>query len=1529
MNITHNNNCYAHNSSYPQENPEDHPARNALWGHHPSETPLFKRQEGTAQFIIQREGSGQLKAFLEEADGSRFPILLKGFPDRIASNQTETFRNLFAHTPIKRSGFSADFSCGLLGGAGDKRKREKEDKEKDLKIPKITEDQTIAPTSQLDPSRIFFATTKKFKKGLKSSGRTLDKVDGKSLDDPSWSHYEVYKYFYKQLPSTTLDNTQLTYWKILSIDEKLYEREFIAKAIDGKDPLCCFLISQDLKSVDSISFKYFLQNLPYYCNLDAIDNSNNLKFSIAQNIKNCLLKYIDNEALLPRDIQLINDPNNQNSRDIYEAALLNFFDSPQDDDSVLMDKNSKVRSFIQEISFIFFKAAADSGFAPAQYSLSLNCKNLEEEQRYDEILFQDYRIQPAHYFLEALFQGHWEAVRDIQFMGVFDPGLSNWGLFTYKPLELKLSAKIIDHQLQLILKRLDSKVKPSSSHSKDDSTEYKEGFELLFKYYNENKIIPDESFLELTRNILNCAKNELCFSANTPIKIIGNCLDLLYSQMAVDKLQCKPREPLFPFIRNEDNLFYQPKMIYESNILNAQKCIENIKNEDFKKYSYLGLAKLIAGFESLYSGTPNVSELNVEKIVEHFVEKSGNIPELTYYLLIKGAVNKILSPVIPITPLEDASPAAQERYENDEKRYKKEIEDKKFYENKIPEYLSKIGPLGNLAMFEIQKRNTSIQLDDQTSEIRKEFIKKEAEWNKKYYGAASADNERKDFIKDKLIPDLLNWGFSAEYIKTHVFINKFLIEKAPRDQQSNSVLEELIKAIKSSFKDPSVKFDSYFNLNIKPKLILKLNREEQLRHFLDKEKMDKSQFTQNYSLIVKKISKDTIALVKELCENIQQSLGTPPTNFEIFTLGSLARRESGFYTDFEVGIVLQENSIAAQIYFEKFSQKLADSLFMLEEHPDVGMHGAHLDTADNAPPHKRFEFRDFSDDQIMKQIRNAVGYRRKDDIPTAGSRIYLLAAEDFTKLFYNGVLENLDSANSFELSSFHTRLLQPIQTQLLNCINICIENPDLVQRSNNQDLENIIRQIRDLNDPNFQLPETQEEINNLPDGDLKDNLFNSIRNYSNQPDPARDTRIITTYIAAMLQLSSDLQRSLLKTIQENRTNLRDLDWESELLRLAKKEIKRQLVEDYITYKNQPAERLRLTKEALPYVKKILNPLSSGEIGVARSVPDLGRNIDIVYSYTAPGEIKNFDLIESRNNYFSEKILCQNLSIKTELNQGQYISFKAIIELLYNRAFKEKLFADTFDPSMDARFPLSWVKNLIKGQAAKILPKKIDLKRAFYRIPEQILTGLSWFFRKKIDVNNTAFHVEREKEYYIQEKNYLKDNTMGNLSDLFQHYFSIIGLLREAGIFSEDLKREFCFLMNLGVKFRLQQQAKLKGECNEIYLHEETWRKELADQDATIKVLKDSLDRWTCLYRQDSSLEHQNDYTDTLKNYLEALKKKSYLEKVGPDIFSPEEKMLFAQGFHSLKHIVDLTEKWIKNVKEGKKTGGLDGFPNTL
>lgn len=149
-----------------------------------------------------------------------------------------------------------------------------------------------------------------------------------------------------------------------------------------------------------------------------------------------------------------------------------------------------------------------------------------------------------------------------------------------------------------------------------------------------------------------------------------------------------------------------------------------------------------------------------------------------------------------------------------------------------------------------------------------------------------------------------------------------------------------------------------------------------------------------YSALMKDITNDTIVYINSLVSDTLKKLGPAPTRFCIFSLGSLARQESGFFTDLEIGIILDKKTTQAVAFFKKFAQELADRIFLLGEHPDVGGKGMRLDEADNSPIHNKFFARYASPSQIKSLLREAIERRAFENIPTEGSRLFITTPEE-------------------------------------------------------------------------------------------------------------------------------------------------------------------------------------------------------------------------------------------------------------------------------------------------------------------------------------------------------------------------------------------------------------------------------------------------------------------------------------------------------------------------------------------------------
>lgn len=165
----------------------------------------------------------------------------------------------------------------------------------------------------------------------------------------------------------------------------------------------------------------------------------------------------------------------------------------------------------------------------------------------------------------------------------------------------------------------------------------------------------------------------------------------------------------------------------------------------------------------------------------------------------------------------------------------------------------------------------------------------------------------------------------------------------------------------------------------------------------------------DYLSLTPGITSDTIDYVNNMVEQTIAKLGPPPTAFSLFTMGSMARDESGFFTDLEVGILVDKKTQEVKKYFEKFAQLLADRLYLLGEHPAVQGKGLRIDEADNAPLHMKWFARYASPTQIenLNEIAIKLG-KVKDLKPAEGSRVFLATPEEFAEYLDPKASDNLD-----------------------------------------------------------------------------------------------------------------------------------------------------------------------------------------------------------------------------------------------------------------------------------------------------------------------------------------------------------------------------------------------------------------------------------------------------------------------------------------------------------------------------------------
>ena len=151
----------------------------------------------------------------------------------------------------------------------------------------------------------------------------------------------------------------------------------------------------------------------------------------------------------------------------------------------------------------------------------------------------------------------------------------------------------------------------------------------------------------------------------------------------------------------------------------------------------------------------------------------------------------------------------------------------------------------------------------------------------------------------------------------------------------------------------------------------------------------------NFVDLAYNITTDTMAYIQKRIQETMNELGAPPTDFCVFTMGSMARDESGFFTDLEIGILVKEKNVEVLKYFQTFAQKLSDRFFLLGEHPDVGGKGLRMDEADNSPAHLKFFARYACPQQVKTLLQSALEKRQFDKIPFEGSRIFVATPEEF------------------------------------------------------------------------------------------------------------------------------------------------------------------------------------------------------------------------------------------------------------------------------------------------------------------------------------------------------------------------------------------------------------------------------------------------------------------------------------------------------------------------------------------------------
>ncbi|HRE32981.1 MAG TPA: DUF294 nucleotidyltransferase-like domain-containing protein, partial [Candidatus Berkiella sp.] len=65
----------------------------------------------------------------------------------------------------------------------------------------------------------------------------------------------------------------------------------------------------------------------------------------------------------------------------------------------------------------------------------------------------------------------------------------------------------------------------------------------------------------------------------------------------------------------------------------------------------------------------------------------------------------------------------------------------------------------------------------------------------------------------------------------------------------------------------------------------------------------------DYMQVAKNITEDTKQYINKIIAEEIKKLGTPPCDFSVVTLGSMARQESGPVTDLEIGFLIKEKTV--------------------------------------------------------------------------------------------------------------------------------------------------------------------------------------------------------------------------------------------------------------------------------------------------------------------------------------------------------------------------------------------------------------------------------------------------------------------------------------------------------------------------------------------------------------------------------------------------------------------------------------------
>lgn len=337
---------------------------------------------------------------------------------------------------------------------------------------------------------------------------------------------------------------------------------------------------------------------------------------------------------------------------------------------------------------------------------------------------------------------------------------------------------------------------------------------------------------------------------------------------------------------------------------------------------------------------------------------------------------------------------------------------------------------------------------------------------------------------------------------------------------------------------------------------LKNIREKYISKYLSEREKEKP----DYVSIVRSISREIIDYVNKMFEEVIQRLGPVPTKFSIFSMGSLAREESGFFTDLEIGVLVQEKTPEVAEYFKKFAQIVSDRLYLLGEHPDVGGKGFRMDEADNSPIHLKFPWRYMAEDvlqQVVGDLRSLKldafdGVDKFREItPTEGSNCFVVTPKDLAKKIdakymkeRDGLIANLKSEASKNLiEKFNTEESSDKGLDVSKRIDQYLDVVFKVEKSPEKSFPLLSRNLVHLYGNKEIFDDFLNEMNIYLDGeplkktDKYENRRQEIAFQAIESNTNQNTKKKTAIATGILGDSVDLKRQLYRYVEQILTSL--------------------------------------------------------------------------------------------------------------------------------------------------------------------------------------------------------------------------------------------------------------------------------------------------------------------------------------------------------------------------------------------------------